>query len=743
MKKLNIAFVWHFHQPNYQRNYTDDFLLPYSRLHASKDYLDMLLRIEKFDNIKLNFNFSPVLLNALEKYLDGAKDLHLKLLLKDKLEKEDKIFILNNYFDLNYKNMVLKSPYFTELFNKRANAKNLDVDIFSDTQYFDIMANYTLLWIDEFFVKDYPILKNLYEKQKGYSLEDRKKIYEIQLDIIKRILVEYKNYQKRGKIEVSTSPYYHPVMPLLLSFQGKEIKNFENLPQKTSFKNDAKLQIEFAKEKYRKIFETQPRGMWLSELCVCNATADILGKFGFKWTILDEGILSKSIKKEFMRDFEGNLENPYNLTINYLKKSKNPINILFADSFFSNLINFGYGNYDSKIAANDLYEKIKIIQSKIQNSPRKSHIVTIALDGENCWETYQNDGAEFLDTLYGLINDDDTLETVLISDYIESNPPEIIENIKGGSWINRNFDLWIGEKTKNLAWLYLKSVSDDLEKYAQKKQKTIKNNKQKQEFEKIYSQAKREILIAQGSDWYWWYGEPNESKNDDIFDYLFRSHLINVYEIIGLEVPKYLFNPLVDIQNRNLRNPLKNITPSLTCDIEDKNKEWKNAGYIFIPDGPSANISSLIKNIYFGKDDKNLYFRFILNRNSTKISRENIQNQIAIYFALDNEKYKSTIRYVNKNDNFYPILKNHFSYEVRFCFNLNYISRLFFNRAIQNNLWCQTLSKDSKVVYKDVIELKIPRQDLNCLDKPVSFCIIDSTNELINDVYAQDVLIEL
>lgn len=183
MKKLNIAFIWHFHQPNYQKNYDSEFLLPWARLHATKDYLDMLKRMDKFPNLKLNFDFSPVLLTALQKYLLGVQDIHLKLLLKDvkEISDDEKIYILNNYFDLNYKNMVLKRQYFTELYNRRANAKELNLNMFSLQEYADIMANFNLLWIDSYFFCEYEDLRKLYEKEKNYTFEDRRKIYKFSL----------------------------------------------------------------------------------------------------------------------------------------------------------------------------------------------------------------------------------------------------------------------------------------------------------------------------------------------------------------------------------------------------------------------------------------------------------------------------------------------------------------------------------------------------------------------------------
>ena len=745
MKKLNIAFIWHFHQPSYQSKYDSDFLLPWVRLHASKDYLDMLKRIDKFKNIKLNFNFSPVLLASLQKYAQGAKDLHLKLLIKDEneLTPKDKIFILNNYFDLNYKNMVLPRPYFTDLYNRRAQAQDLDLDMFNLQEYCDIMANFTLCWIDKSFCHDYSNLAYLFQKEKNYTLVERKEIYEIQLDIIKRILVEYKKYQDLNKIEVSISPYYHPILPLLLDFKNKEIKDFENLPQNFSRVQDAKTQIELGIKKYVEIFDKKPNGMWLSEQCVCQKSIDLLSKMGLKWTVLDEGILSKTIKNEFIRDFEGNLENPFNLNINYKTKSKHSLNLIFADSFFANLINFGYGSYDSISAANDIYEKIKIIQSKLQNSPKENHILTIAMDGENCWETYQNDGTTFLEAFYKLIDEDESLRTVLVGDFVNNNSPEIIENLKSGSWINRNFDLWIGEPTKNVAWLYLSSVCADFDKYSKQLINSIKTPEDKKICSIKIKNAKQELLIAQGSDWYWWYGKPNESRNDGVFDYLFRSHLMNVYEILGFEIPQYLTMPLSDASIRALRNPIGQISPSLSCDIDDKNNEWVNAGCIFVPDGPTSNITRLIKNILFGFDKEYLYFRFELNKNSPKIKHQLIENQIVIYFSNEKSRYYSPIRFVNKDENFYPIIKKHFSNELRFVFDEKNISRIFLNKAISYGLWYQNTAKKSKIAYKDVIELKIALEDLAFETKEFSFCVIDASNELINEVYPQDSMINI
>ena len=521
-KKLNIAFIWHFHQPSYQENSNGDFLMPWVRLHATKDYLDMLIRLEDFKNIKLNFDLSPVLIDSIEKYINGAKDIHLKLLLCDTkdLDRDDKLFILENFFDVNYSNMLLARPYYAQLNDRRvhSSSKTSLIDSFSEQDYADIMANFTLCWIDKRFRYRYEGLDYLLDKEKDFTFEDRQKIYEIQLQIIKDILPTYKKYQDEGRIEISTNPYYHPILPLLINLREDDYPYCENLPDALEGGvKDAKEQVGRALDKFEEIFGKRPRGMWLSEQCVSKKTLNLLSYFNVDWTVLDEGILSNSIGREFSRDFEGNLEDPFALCVNYaFKKDKNKTNLIFADSFFANLVGFGYGSYDGEVAANDLYEKIKTIQNKLQNSPREHHLLTIAMDGENCWESYQNDGEEFLNTLYSLIEQDDTLKTTLMGEFIDKSEPEELNKIASGSWINRNFELWVGEPTKNVAWRYLNQTKQDFEKMSKELLSKAKTNIDKAKANKATHEAKEEIFIAEGSDWFWWYGEPNESGSENI-----------------------------------------------------------------------------------------------------------------------------------------------------------------------------------------------------------------------------------
>ena len=437
------------------------------------------------------------------------------------------------------------------------------------------MALFNLAWMDPLYKNEYPELKKLYKKGKNYTKEDRIKIIEIQRRIIRRIVPEYKELIEQGKIEVTTSPFYHPILPILLDIKDTVSGESDDLPSNLKTELDAKIQTQFALDRIEQTFGKRPRGIWPSEHCVSEKELNMFKELGVEWTISDEGILSDSINFEFVRDFKGYLEDPYHLLKSYRFKTKySNIDIIFRDAVIPNLISFEYPNHDSVGAANDLYDRIKVTQSKLLSSPDENHLLTIAMDGENCWENYLDDGNEFLTTLYNLIDNDPTLETVLISDYLDREKhPKPLNKICAGSWINKTFKLWIDEPIKNLAWTYLKQVRDDFCRYVRKN--PLNPN---------IKLARKELFVCEGSHWFWWYGEPNDSGRDNIFDYLFREHLKNIYLYLGIPAPEYLDIPLLSAITKPSRFPKSEFTPKITGDIEDN--AWLNAGCIDIPDGP-------------------------------------------------------------------------------------------------------------------------------------------------------------
>ena len=702
-KKLSIAFYWHMHQPDYQLSDKGDFLMPWVRMHAVKDYLDMLLIMNDYPHLKLNFNLVPLLVKSLKKYAEEeVHDFHSRLTVSnvEELSADDKMFILNNFFDANYKSMILHHEGYKNLYTKRFEQNISDIDAYTNQEYSDIMAWFNLSWFDPVYADMYPELKELANKGYGFTKEDRIKIIEYQREIIKQIIPTYKKFQDEGRIEITTSPYYHPILPILLDIKSayRNIPNPEVLPSNLKMAKDAIAQTEMALDTMEEIFGKRPKGIWPPEQCISSKMLDMLSDLGVKWTITDEGILANSINLDFVRDFKGNLSDPYHLLKPYEYKTKNSkINVIFRDSLIPNLISYEYPNTEPEKAANDLYDRIKVIQSKIFASPDEEHLLTIALDGENSWENYIDDGAGFLRKIYQLIEEDETLETTLISDYIEKDKNiKPLPKIYSGSWINRNFQLWIGEPTKNQAWNYLKKVRDDF----------IKFSEQYPDNPNI-ELARQEVYMSESSDWFWWYGEPNNSGQDHIFDYLFREHLKNVYRYFNQEPPKYLDLPLIisDLDRSSL--PKSTITPVM--DGQDKiDDEWLNAGVINLPDIPYAETPRLFEKIKFGFDKDNLYLRFYID-NEVKQNNTNIVHQLYIYARNSESKQKlSHIRLINKTEDVYPIMYEQFGTEITLSLVNGMLRPIQYSKSIAGGLWCSQNTDAIKIAYDNVLDMSIP-----------------------------------
>lgn len=726
-KKLSIAFYWHMHQPVYQLTPTGDYLMPWVRLHAVKDYLDMVLILEKFPKIKLNFNLVPVLLDSLIDYGENdLHDIHSRLTVTDveDLTADDKEFIINNFFDANFHSMILPSDEYNRLYQKYQLNQENDINMFSNQEYSDLMALFNLAWFDPIYKNMYPELKKLIKKGKGYTTEDRIKIIDIQRDIIRKIIPTYKKFSDEGKIEITTSPYYHPILPILLDIKGIKKSSETDLPSNLKMELDAKMQTEMALDRMEDIFGKRPRGIWPSEHCINSKELNLFKELGVDWTISDEGILSNSINFEFVRDFRGYLEDPYHLLKSY-KYKDDGVNIIFRDSVIPNLIGFEYPSHPAEGAANDLYDRIKVAQSKLLSSPDENHLITIAMDGENCWENYTSDGSTFLSTIYSLIENDPSLETVLISDYLDKDTQKPLNKISSGSWVNRNFKLWIDEPLKNLAWTYLKQVRDDFSNYV--KQNPLNPN---------IEAARRELFICEGSDWFWWYGEPNDSGRDNIFDYIFREHLKNIYLYLGLEVPQYLDTPLLSAITKPSRYPKGEFTPVMDGKEKDDDN-WLNAGCIKIPDGPVLKEDKFYDKICFGYDKDNLYLRFYINeylKDTPSMSKR--VNQMYVYMRNQSRKQSlSPIRIIQKTESLLPISKEKFHNEMQISIYDGEINLVRLVKAIPNNLWAITSSKDIKAVYDKVVDISIPFESLGVGQGEILEFLFINANYGVKDFY--------
>lgn len=501
------------HQPYYKNLLTQESDLPWVRLHGVKDYLDMVQMLEKFPKIKQTFNVVPSLFEQLEDYNNGlVKDKFSELTKKpaSELTKHDKDFILQNFFSINRERVIATFARYYELYLKRQRGQE-----FSTQDYLDLQLYFNLAWIDPSFRQNIAELKKICAKERFFSEEDKHIVLEKQLLILKEVIPAYRLYKQNNQIEISVTPYYHPILPLLCSTNiAKEANKKTVLPKKEfSYPLDAKTQIEQAVEFYKERFEASPEGMWPSEEAVSEHILPFIIESGIKWIVADEAILFKSLKIK-----RRNTELLYQPHL--LKRKGGELNIVFRDRNLSDLIGFNYHGMKEADAVNNFMGHLENIDKAFKG---KDTLVTIAMDGENAWEFFRNDGHDFLELFYRRISESNFVRTTTVSEYLKLNPAQNeIKRLSAGSWIYGEFGKWIGNPSKVKCWEYLTDARKALEK-AKKP---------------VSEMALKQIYILEGSDWFWWAGE----DPDGSFDRLFRLHLANFYKIIEQDTPAYL-NP--------------------------------------------------------------------------------------------------------------------------------------------------------------------------------------------------------
>ncbi|MCB4790472.1 MAG: glycoside hydrolase [Elusimicrobia bacterium] len=605
MKKIYLAFLWHNHQPIYKNPSTGIYELPWVRLHACKDYFDTAAILDEFPKIRANFNLVPSLMIQLDEYAKGiARDKYMDMTLKKaaELSLDEKVFILHNFFMANWETMIFPYPRYKNLLEKRG--KHISIDDLKRIQsYFriqdmlDLQVWFNLSWMDPYWRENDELVSSLYKKGENFTEEDKKALIDKQLSICGLIINKYKELQDKGQIEVSVTPFYHPILPLLLDTNNARISNSNTALPKNRFQHrkDAQVQIQKAVNYYKEKFGNPPKGMWPSEGSVSEDLIPLLTEAEIKWIATDEEILFHSLTENGGRN---KLFRPYKIDI-----FNSDLNIVFRDHALSDAIGFIYSKWDPKFAVKDFINKVHSIRMSLENSV-ENNLISVILDGENCWEYYSNDGWDFLRCLYQTISDDPLIETVTISQYIQENPPtEKLKRLWPGSWINANYDIWIGHPEDNTAWDYLNETRLFLTDY-------VLNNPEKENSKEVLS-AWENIYIAEGSDWNWWYGDDHSSGNDEIFDYLFRQYLINVYELLKLKAPDYLFKSIKGIARKTpTLEPIDLISPTIDGKVTNY-FEWHSAGYYQVghSGGSMHQVETLLKELYYGFDLKNIYLR--------------------------------------------------------------------------------------------------------------------------------------
>ncbi|HKV49353.1 MAG TPA: glycoside hydrolase family 57 protein [Candidatus Acidoferrales bacterium] len=612
MSRVHLTILWHMHQPQYKDPVTGEYRLPWTRLHALKDYWGMVKMMEEFPKVHATFNVVPLLAEQIEEYASGLfKEPWFEIAFADagSLTFEQRKAALERGFQVN--DLFLQRwPRFGEL-RSRLHSSGVEASAahWSAGDWRDLQMLSQLAWMDEEYLQKDPAVRGLSDKGSGFTEDDKAILLDKQHELLAAVLPEYRLAAARRQIEVSTTPYYHPILPLLCDSDIASVANPHTPRPVPAFRyaEDAREQLVRAVAYHERVFGQKPAGLWPSEGSVSDQALEIAMDLGFKWFATDEGVLGRTKNIGFWRDASGYPENGAELYTPWrLRRNGRQMTGFFRDHYISDLAGFVYSRMGAHAAAEDLHRRIRSIGDR----EPKGHTATVSviLDGENAWEYYPENGREFLREFYRRIEKDPNIFAYTMSEAMEAAPDQpVLEGIFPASWINANFDVWIGHGEDVRAWDLLRDARDAYQRAAERAglkgnpasaaavareaaphdgkgtvaMETSAQRDASTADSAVVAQLARafeSVLAAEGSDWCWWYGPEHGSQNDADFDALYRKHLSEIYRALGEPAPDALARPIKKAPERG-----QNIPPQAFLDVQISGREssyfeWLGAG---------------------------------------------------------------------------------------------------------------------------------------------------------------------
>jgi alpha-amylase/alpha-mannosidase (GH57 family) len=550
--KLYLNLYWHMHQPDYRDIVSNEYVLPWTYLHAIKDYSDMAFHLEANPKARVTFNFVPILLEQLEDYSnqfmhDDIRDPLLALLVEKELadiSREQCRLIVQSCFKSHHEKMLSPFPHYQRLLHLYQLVEPMMAD--DDFHYLsaqykaDLLVWYHLAWCGESLRRNNPTIQALMAKGVLFTLEDRQQLFNVIGETISQLIPRYKALMQSKQIEISTTPYYHPILPLLLDFKSTlDAMPEAPLPVNAKYlggQSRAAAHVVNAKKYHASLFGEEPRGMWPAEGGVSHAALSLMAERGVEWAATGQGVLANSLLKSRLsvEDKQDYLYQPYRVT-----DGQHDILCFFRDDHLSDKIGFEYAKIHSSDAVSDFVRSLEHIHHN--NTDLSAKVVSVILDGENAWEYYPYNGYYFLSELYAALANHPDIEMTTFSDMVDLYQSKAYKNkglaasvlpqIAAGSWVYGTFSTWIGSKDKNLAW--------DLLCNAKKVYDNVLSSANNMTAEQLAA-CERQLAICEGSDWFWWFGDYNSSDSVASFDKLYRRNLVNLYILLQQPVPEIL-----------------------------------------------------------------------------------------------------------------------------------------------------------------------------------------------------------
>ena len=616
MTRIHLMILWHMHQPQYRDPSTGRYVLPWTRLHATKDYWGMVKVLEEFPGVHATFNMVPSLGVQLEEYASGKFDepwFDAAFARADALTEEQKQEILVRAFQVNRERLMSRWPRYIELSDRvQSQGTERSASVLGLRDWRDLQFLSQLAWMDEEVLQNDPVVAKLSAKGSDYTEQDKSALRAKHLELLARVLPEYAKAAERGQIEISSTPFYHPILPLLCDSDVARVSNpFTPLPS-PAFRHpeDASEQLFRARQFHHRVFGHTPRGLWPSEGSVSNAALALAADLGFTWAATDEGVLGRTLNVGFGRDGEGVPDNARLLYAPWrMKVDGREMVCFFRDHYLSDLVGFVYTRMDSHAAAADLHRRLRAIGERV-DSPHPL-TVSLILDGENAWEYYPGNGRAFLREFYRRIENDPDISALTATEATAAATASggIAEHdgIFPASWISANFDVWIGHSEDVAGWQFLR----DARTFYSERVLANAAGIERAPTEAQLAAAYEALLIAEGSDWFWWYGPEHSSANDGEFDAMFRKLLTTAYRELGGHAPDELAEPIKRFALPAVATPPLEYLTVKVDGRESSYFEWLGAGFYSADrrGGSMHGRMAVLHELHYGFDEDNVYAR--------------------------------------------------------------------------------------------------------------------------------------
>jgi len=533
-ERLPVVLLWHMHQPQYRDALTGQYVLPWTYLHAIKDYTDMAAHLEANPAARAVVNFTPILIEQLQELgrrIDGhlrhgnpLPDPVLGLLGPGLVTREpaERLTLLQACLRAQRKQMIERYGPYLELATLAGTFATPErINYASDQFLHDLAVWYHIAWLGETVRRADTRVAALTEQGRAFTPQQRRELLTLVGDLVQGVVPRFKTLSERGQCELSMTPYGHPILPLLLDFKvAREAMPTVQLPQHERYAGGterAAWHLQHGLEVFTAAFGVRPAGCWPSEGAVSDATLDLLHGCGFKWMASSSNVLRNS--------HEEAMDRPYQV-------AGQSLTCFFRNDTLSDRIGFTYATWHGDDAAQNLVNELNQLARRYDGSA--NHAVLIALDGENAWEHYPFNGYYFLKALYAQLSNQPQFELMTLSECLDRGmQPAPLPQVMAGSWVHGTLSTWMGDAAKNRAWDLLCEAKQAFDRVVPQLTDAAQR-----------AQAGRQLALCESSDWFWWFGDYNPTDAVSQFDILYRRQLVTLYRRLNLVPPAELALPI-------------------------------------------------------------------------------------------------------------------------------------------------------------------------------------------------------